>query len=145
MSLMKCLIAAHFDELWGLSACGDTGNNNNVAHFLTCCNDKTLNCWDSLSRTLVWSAHFEDQLHCVHVHPTRDEAAIGCTKNKWIVYDFGERKTVHTQIEGKLIISLKFSFLLQTNNSPTNQKRHRANRSHSLFAQWQILGRWLAR
>jgi hypothetical protein len=104
MSLMKCLISSHFDELWGLSACGDTGinnSNNNVAHFLTCCNDKTLNCWDALSRTLVWSSHFEEALHCVHVHPTRDVAAIGCTKNKWIVYEFGERKTVHTQIEGK--------------------------------------------
>ena len=100
MSLMKCLVNAHCDELWGLSACGGDGGGN-VANFLTCCNDKTLCCWDALSHSLVWSFNFDEQLHCVHVHPNIDVAAIGCTKNKWYVYDFAERKIVHTQIEGK--------------------------------------------
>ena len=95
MNIMKCVVNGHCEELWGLS------NNLREANFLTCSNDKTLCYWDTLSHSLVWSTQFEDQLHCVHIHPVHELAAVGFTKNKWIVYDFVERKTIFSQSEGK--------------------------------------------
>ena len=92
-----CLVNGHCDELWGLS------NNLREETFLTCGNDKLLCYWDTRSHSMLWSEQFKEQLHCVHIHPSRDLAAVGCTKNKWFVVDLKEHKVVHSQIEGKNI------------------------------------------
>jgi microtubule-associated protein-like 1/2 len=94
LNLMKCLVNGHFEELWGLSSRDDS-------KFLTCSNDKNLNCWDTLSHSLIWSSQFDDQLHSVHIHPHHDLAVISLSnKSKWLVYDFIGKKTVSSQCEG---------------------------------------------
>jgi len=92
LDYLNCLMNGHSEELWGLSQKG--------SNFLTCGNDKNLYYWDSLSHSLLWSAQLEDQMHCAHIHPKLDLVAIGLVKSKWIIFDFSERKTVYSQIEG---------------------------------------------
>lgn len=94
MNYLYCLVNSHVEELWGLCS------NPRESYFLTCGNDRNLFYWDALSHSLLWSIQLEDPLHCVHIHPEFDIAAIGFTKSKWSVFCLSERKCIFSQVEG---------------------------------------------
>ena len=98
LNLVKCVVNSHYDELWGLSV---GGGERESSSFLTCGNDRTLACWDTLSHTLVWSTLLDEPLRCVDMHPSLEVAALGlATKNKWLVWDLRTRRTLFSQVEG---------------------------------------------
>lgn len=99
------LVMGHVGEVNALS-CG-----SKLGQFITGGYDRLLQCWDSLTHTVVWSKDIEEPIQCCAVSPADNITIIvGGGSGKWSVYNGETRELVAQYFDGSdVITTVKFS------------------------------------
>ncbi|KAM8904777.1 echinoderm microtubule-associated protein-like 2 isoform 1-T1 [Spinachia spinachia] len=98
------IVQGHTDELWGLDV------HPSMEQFVTCCQDKQVHLWDTISHQPLWSKTIEDPGRCAGFHPSGAVLAVGTMTGRWLVLDTDTRDLVSMHTDGNEIISnIKYS------------------------------------
>lgn len=101
---LSTALTGHLDELWGLAV------HPSLSQFVTAGYDKSLNLWDSMSHSLVWSKDLSEAAQSAAISPDGTIIVVGCTTGHWFALDSQTREIFTTHSDGAEPIQvIKFS------------------------------------
>ncbi|XP_034239530.1 echinoderm microtubule-associated protein-like 2 isoform X6 [Thrips palmi] len=101
---LSTALTGHLDELWGLAV------HPSLPQFVTAGYDKSLNLWDSMSHSLIWSKDLSEAAQSAAISPDGSIIIVGCVTGHWFALDSQTREIFTTHADGAEPIQvIKFS------------------------------------
>ncbi|XP_052123400.1 echinoderm microtubule-associated protein-like 1 isoform X4 [Frankliniella occidentalis] len=101
---LSTALTGHLDELWGLAV------HPSLSQFVTAGYDRTLNLWDSMSHSLVWTKDLPEAAQSAAFSPDGSTLVVGSTTGHWLAIDAQTREVFTSHADGAEPIQvIKFS------------------------------------